>query len=83
MERERRKKEDRKKRRRRVARPFSSRKEAKEGKRERGEGLKKAPQHKVKCLPTKGGLGSEHEAAMGQTRWLEGFLIEHLLEWVF
>ena len=58
-------------------------KEAKEGKRERGEGLKKAPQHKVKCPPLKGGPGGAHKAAIGQTRWLKGFLIEHLLEWAF
>ena len=58
--------------------PFFGRKEAQEGKERERKALKGSPQHKGKRPPSKGGLGSGHKAAMGQTRRLGDFLGESL-----
>ena len=76
MEGERRKKEDGKKKRRTALGPSPIRKRPKRGRGREGKALKRLPQHKVKHLPSKGGLGGAREAAIGQTRWLEWRLLE-------
>ncbi len=58
-------------------------KKLKRGKERERRALKRLSQQTVKCPTSKGGSSGAREAATGQTRRLEGFLIERLLEWAF